>query len=108
MEEDALEAEAGTRRDEGLALILQLLLMGECAALFGSYASNVAILVRDLMHARMVAQGRPLHVVDACGRTYCGCGASFCMKLERRSGREPTRTMHNMVEVMRGDNRNAI
>ena len=31
------------------------------------------------MHARMVAQHRPLHVVDACGRTYCGCGASFCM-----------------------------
>ena len=104
----ALEAEPPSQRDEGEALVLQMLLMGECEALFGSYASNVAILVRDLMHARMVAQHRPLHVVDACGRTYCGCGASFCMKLERRSGREPTRTMHNMVEVMRGDNRNAI
>ena len=37
-----------------MALVLQILLMSECEALFGSYASNVAILVHDLMHARMV------------------------------------------------------
>ena len=40
-----------------------------------------------------------LHAVDVNGRTYCGCGASFCMKLEKRSGREPRRTVRNMVEA---------
>ena len=38
----------------------------------------------------------------------CGCGASFCMKLERRATREPQRKMLNMVEAFRGNNRNAI
>ena len=49
-----------------------------------------------------------LHAVDVNGRTYCGCGASFCMKLERRSIREPRRTVRNMVEAFRGANINAI
>ncbi len=102
-----LEA-AGARKDEGMALVLQILLMAECDALFGSYASNVAILVHDLMHARMVARRERLHAVDVNGRTYCGCGASFCMKLEKRAGREPKRTVRNMVEAFRGSNINAI
>ena len=51
----ALEAR-GALKDEGMALVLQILLMSECDSLFGSYASNVAILVHDLMHARMVAR----------------------------------------------------
>ena len=103
----ALEAQ-GARKDEGMALVLQILLMSECEALFGSYASNVAILVHDLMHARMVVRKERLHAVDINGRTYCGCGASFCMKLERRSNREPRRTVRNMVEAFRGTNINAI
>ena len=103
----ALEA-AGAKKDEGMALVMQILLMGECEAFFGSFASNVAILVHDLMHARMVARKERLHAVDVNGRTYCGCGASFCMKLEKRSGREPRRTVRNMVEAFRGSNINAI
>mmetsp|Transcript_31250 Transcript_31250/g.74184 ORF Transcript_31250/g.74184 Transcript_31250/m.74184 type:complete len:159 (-) Transcript_31250:171-647(-) len=51
----ALEAR-GALKDEGMTLVLQILLMSECDSLFGSYASNVAILVHDLMHARMVAR----------------------------------------------------
>ena len=103
----ALEA-AGALKDEGMALVVQILLMSECEALFGSFASNVAILVHDLMHARMVSRGERLHAVDVNGRTYCGCGASFCMKLERRATREPRRTVRNMVEAFRGHNINAI
>ena len=103
----ALEAR-GALKDEGMALVLQILLMSECDSLFGSYASNVAILVHDLMHARMVARRERLHAVDINGRTYCGCGASFCMKLERRSTREPRRAVRNMVEAFRGSNINAI
>ena len=91
-----------------MALVLQMLLMGECEALLGSFASNVAVVVHDLMHARMVARRERMAVIDACGRTYCGCGASFCMKVERRAGREPRRPIRNMVEAFRGDNRNAI
>ena len=103
----ALEA-AGARKDEGMALVLQILLMSECEALFGSYASNVAILVHDLMLARMVQRRERMHAVDVNGRTYCGCGASFCMKLEKRAGREPRRGVRNMVEAFRGSNINAI
>jgi len=103
----ALEAR-GALKDEGMALVLQILLMSECDSLFGSYASNVAILVHDLMHARMVARRERLHAVDINGRTYCGCGASFCMKLERRSIREPRRAVRHMVEAFRGSNINAI
>lgn len=102
-----LEA-AGATKDEGMALVVQILLMAECEAFFGSFASNVAILVHDLMHARMVAKSERLHAVDINGRTYCGCGASFCMKLERRATREPRRTVRNMVEAFRGANINAI
>ena len=98
----------GATKDEGMALVLQVLMMGECDALFGSYASNVAILVHDLMHARMVAKRERLHAVDINGRVYCGCGASFCMKLERRAAREPRRSMRNMVDAFRGDNIHAI
>lgn len=103
----ALEAR-GALKDEGMALVLQILLMSECDSLFGSYASNVAILVHDLMLARMLARRERLHAVDINGRTYCGCGASFCMKLERRSTREPRRAVRNMVEAFRGSNINAI
>ena len=98
----------GAHKDEGMALVLQILLMAECDALFGSFASNVAILVHDLMHARMVRRRERMHAVDVNGRTYCGCGASFCMKLEKRSNREPKRTVRNMIEAFRGSNINAI
>ena len=104
----AFEREPATLKDEGMALVLQILMMGECDALFGSFASNVAILVRDLQHAALLRRGVRPHVVDACGRPYCGCGASFCMKLEKRAGREPRRTYRTMVDAMHGDNRNAI
>ena len=85
-----------------------MLMMAECEALFGSYASNVAIFVHDLMLARSVARRERMTAVDVCGRTYCGCGASFCMKMERRATREPRRAIRHMVEAFRGDNRNAI
>ena len=80
-----------------------MLLMSECEAFFGSYSSNVAILVHDLMHARAAASRERVHVADVNGRQYCGCGASFCMRIERRASREPTRTVKNMVEAFRGD-----
>ena len=98
----------GVRRDEGMALVLQILMMSECNALFGSFASNVAILVHDLMHSRMVARRDRLQVFDINGRTYCGCGASFCMKLERRSVKDPTRTFEDMIQAFKGRNINAI
>jgi hypothetical protein len=100
--------DAGATKDEGMALILQMLMMAECEAFIGSYASNVAILVHDLMLARKTSKGESLHAVDVNGRTYCGCGASFCMKLERRGTREPRRSMRNMIEAFRGSNINAI
>ena len=103
----ALEA-TGATKDEGMALVAQILLMSECEAFFGSFASNVAVLVHDLMHAARVAKRERLHVLDVNGRSYCGCGASFCMKLEKRATREPRRTMRNMVEAFRGSNINAI
>ena len=94
--------------DEGMALVIQIIMMGECDALFGSYASNVAILVHDLQHARQVARKQRFHAVDVNGRIYCGCGASFCMKVEKRAGREPRRGIRHMVEAFRGNNINAI
>ena len=103
----ALEA-SGVRKDEGMALIVQILLMAECQAFFGSYASNVAILVHDLMHALRVAQCEHRNAIDVNGRAYCACGASFCMKLERRAAREPRRPIRHMVEAFRGSNVNAI
>ena len=98
----------GVRKDEGMTLVLQILMMSECDALFGSYASNVAILVHDLMHSRMVARRDRLHAFDINGRTYCGCGASFCMKLEKRSIKDPVRTFGDMVQAFKGRNINAI
>lgn len=103
----ALEA-AGATKDEGMALVAQILLMSECEAFFGSYASNVAILVHDLMHARRTERLERLQAVDINGRPYCGCGASFCMKLERRATREPRRPIRHMIEAFRGSNVNAI
>ena len=73
-----------------------------------SYSSNVAILVHDLQHARQVARKQRFHAVDVNGRIYCGCGASFCMKVEKRAGREPRRGIRHMVEAFRGNNINAI
>jgi len=99
---------AGAKKDEGMALVLQIIMMGECDALFGSYASNVAVLVHDLQHARQVARRQRMHAVDVNGRIYCGCGASFCMKVEKRAAREPRRGIRHMVDAFRGDNINAI
>ena len=42
-------------------------MQGECTALFGSYASNVAVLVHDLMHARRVEARERLHAIDING-----------------------------------------
>lgn len=64
-------------KDEGMALVAQMVLMSECDAFIGSYASSVGILVHDLMHARRVAGSARLHAIDVNGRGYCGCGASF-------------------------------
>lgn len=61
---------AGSPRDEGFALVVQIWLMTRCNAFFGSFSSNIAIIASDLMDT-------PVHDVD--GRPYCGCGASFCM-----------------------------
>ena len=45
--------------------------------------SNVAIVVHDLMYARRLAEGRPMHAVDVHGRVYCGCGALMCIIQEQ-------------------------
>ncbi len=73
-------------------------MMSDCVAFIGSYSSNVAILVHDLMYARRVAQGEELHAMDVNGRVYCGCGASFCMQLERKAIRQPEWTVKQIVE----------
>lgn len=85
-------------KDEGMALVAQIILMSGCEAMVGSYASNVAILVHDLMYARRVARGVPLHALDVNGRVYCGCGASFCMQAERKAAREPTQSIKRIVD----------
>mmetsp|Transcript_5027 Transcript_5027/g.10987 ORF Transcript_5027/g.10987 Transcript_5027/m.10987 type:complete len:492 (-) Transcript_5027:17-1492(-) len=90
--------------DEGMALILQILLMAECDAFFGSYSSNVAILVHDLMLAQATVTGERRDAFDVNGRVYCGCGASFCMRLEKRAAREPARAIKHMVDAFHGDN----
>ena len=58
--------------------------MPQCEAFIGSYSSNVAILVHDLLLARKNALGEASVSLDVNGRAYCGCGASFCMQLERK------------------------
>ena len=63
--------------------------MAECEAFFGSFGSNIGILVHDLMLARRVAEQRPLEVHDMDGRIYCGCGASLCISLEEKLEARP-------------------
>jgi len=88
---------AGLLKDEGMVLVAQMILMGRCAAFIGSYASNVAVLVHDLMaHSRLLDGGR-FQVLDVNGRSYCGCGASFCMTLEKKALRDPTRSTEDIV-----------
>ena len=76
-------------RDEGMALVAQLLLMAECDAFVGSFASNLAVLVHDLQLARRVTERRELQVVEVDGRVYCGCGAKACMQLEAAATQRP-------------------
>lgn len=88
----------GLHKDEGLVLITQILLMSGCEALLGSYSSNVAVLVHDLMLARKIMRGEPMHAMDVNGRLYCGCGASFCMNLERKTVRDVGRSIKHVVD----------
>ncbi len=88
----------GLHKDEGMVLIAQMLLMSGCEALIASYSSNVAILVHDLMYARKVSRGEMTHAIDVNGRIYCGCGASFCMTLERKTVRETGRSIRHVVD----------
>ena len=90
--------DARLHKDEGLVLIAQILLMSGCEAVLASYSSNVAILVHDLMYARKVARGEPMHALDVNGRVYCGCGASFCMNLERKTVRETGRSIKHVID----------
>ena len=85
-------------KDEGQVLVAQILLMSGCESLVASYSSNVAVLVHDLMHARKVARGEEMRGMDINGRTYCGCGASFCMNLERKTVREGGRSIKHVVD----------
>ena len=85
--------------DEGMVLVAQILMMGECGAMIGSYASNVAVLVHDLMFAERARHGEQLHALDVNGRSYCGCGASFCMTLERKALRDPTKSLKTIVDA---------
>ena len=59
----------------------------------------VAILVHDLMSARRLGRQEELHLLDINGRVYCGCGASFCMQLERKASREPKKHVKQLVEA---------
>ena len=97
-DEEMLPLLYSLQKDEGSVLILQMLLMSGCDALIGSYSSNVAVLVHDLMLARQITRGEPLHALDINGRVYCGCGASFCMNLERKTVREGGRSIKHVVD----------
>mmetsp|Transcript_24750 Transcript_24750/g.79952 ORF Transcript_24750/g.79952 Transcript_24750/m.79952 type:complete len:539 (+) Transcript_24750:65-1681(+) len=99
----AFLARPGSTRDEGMALALQILMMGECAALFGPLSSNVDVLVSDLQLARATRLRTRYHVFDPNSRSYCGCGASFCMVIERAQEADPTRGYPSMVQAMKGD-----
>jgi hypothetical protein len=92
---------AGLLKDEGMVLLAQMLLMGHCHAFIGSYASNVAILVHDLMAHRRLLDGLPMIALDVNGRSYCGCGASFCMTLERKAVRNPTKQLKEIIDAFR-------
>mgnify|MGYP004091773065 CR=1 len=70
--------------------------------MIASYSSNVAILVHDLMLARGIARQTSVHAIDVQGRVYCGCGASFCMEMEQRAKKEPSRGTKSMVEIFKG------
>lgn len=92
------------RKDEGMALATQMLLMARCDALVGSFASNVAIAVHDLQAARRtwnatrgVEAAPPPQTHDVNGRGYCGCGASFCMALEQLHGAHPEQSLEASV-----------
>lgn len=89
---------AGLLKDEGMVLLAQMLLMGHCRAFIGSYASNVAVLVHDLMANRRLLDGFPMIALDVNGRSYCGCGASFCMTLERKAVRDPTKQLKEIID----------
>lgn len=92
---------AALLKDEGMVLIAQLLLMSGCDAFIGSYSSNVAIVVHDLMLARKGSRGEVHHSIDVNGRVYCGCGASFCMTAERKAMREPARSVKQIMDDFR-------
>ena len=49
------------------------------------------------MLAERQRSGEQFHALDVNGRAYCGCGASFCMTLERKAVRDPTRTVKAIV-----------
>jgi hypothetical protein len=92
---------AGLLKDEGMVLLAQMLMMSHCQAFFGSYASNVAVMVHDLMGHRRLLDGLPLIAHDVNGRSYCGCGASFCMMLERKAVRDPTKQLKEIIDAFR-------
>jgi len=48
-----------------------------------------------------IQDGLPMHALDVNGRSYCGCGASFCMTLERKAGRDPTRQLKGLIDSFR-------
>ena len=81
-----------------MVLVLQILLMSGCDALIASFSSNVAVLVHDLMLARRIVRREAAHVLDINGRVYCGCGASFCMNLERKTVREGGRSIKRVID----------
>eukprot|EP00326_Haptolina_ericina_P035475 CAMPEP_0181231840 /NCGR_PEP_ID=MMETSP1096-20121128/35355_1 /TAXON_ID=156174 ORGANISM="Chrysochromulina ericina, Strain CCMP281" /NCGR_SAMPLE_ID=MMETSP1096 /ASSEMBLY_ACC=CAM_ASM_000453 /LENGTH=143 /DNA_ID=CAMNT_0023325977 /DNA_START=75 /DNA_END=506 /DNA_ORIENTATION=- len=98
----AMDPEAASLlKDEGMVLVAQMLLMGRCEAFIGSYASNVAVLVHDLMAYTRLHDGKPMQALDVNGRTYCGCGASFCMTLERKAVRDPTKGLKSIIDAFR-------
>lgn len=93
---------AALMKDEGQILIAQILLMSGCEALIASYSSNVAILVHDLMLARRISRGEEMHAMDVNGRVYCGCGASFCMQLERKLVRDSSgRSAKHVIDTFK-------
>ena len=61
----------------------------------------MAVLVHDLMLAERQRSGEQFHALDVNGRAYCGCGASFCMTLERKAVRDPTRSIEEIVGAFR-------
>jgi len=64
---------AGLLKDEGMVLVAQMILMGQCRAFIGSYASNVAVLVRHRFASRSLTTNAYLFIIPRTPQTWPCC-----------------------------------